>query len=81
WLELGLPGVISLALFIYFGGLTLRRASLPVPVLAACIGAAAAVAVSMLVEGSLWQVWRIAAMALAGMGIALSYSLHKVWNT
>ncbi|NOX95880.1 MAG: O-antigen ligase family protein [Alphaproteobacteria bacterium] len=80
WLELGLPGVAAFGLFIHFGGTVLRRANLPVPNVAAIIGALAAITVSVLVEGSLWQVWRLAAMALAGMGIALSYSLHRQWK-
>jgi len=67
-------------LFIHFGGTILQRASLPTPNVAAVIGALAAIIVSVLVEGSLWQVWRLAAMALAGMGIALSYSLHRQWK-
>jgi O-antigen ligase len=80
WLELGLPGVVSLGSFFYFGGAVLRRAKLPAPIVAASVGALAAITLSVLVEGSLWQVWRLAAMALAGMGIALSYSLHQQWR-
>jgi len=80
WLELGLPGVISLGLFFYFGGVALRHASLPTPIIAVAVGALAAVVVSLMVEGSLWQVWRLAAMALAAMGVALSYSLHQQWK-
>ena len=80
WLELGLPGVISLGLFFYFGGVALRRASLPTPIIAVTVGALAAIVVSLMVEGSLWQVWRLAAMALAAMGVALSYSLHQQWK-
>ncbi|MEO1241670.1 MAG: O-antigen ligase family protein [Pseudomonadota bacterium] len=81
WLELGLPGVISLGLFFYFGAAALRRAVLPTPIAAVSVGALAAIVVSLMVEGSLWQVWRLAAMALAGMGTALSYSLHQQWKT
>ncbi len=80
WLELGLPGVAAFGLFIYFGGTILQRASLPTPNVSAFLGAVAAIIISVLVEGSLWQVWRLAAMALAGMGIALSYSLHRQWK-
>ena len=78
WLELGLPGVLALGAFIYYGGEVFRRANLPTPVIAASVGAVAAIVVSIMVEGSLWQVWRLAAMALAGMGIALAYSLHQL---
>ena len=80
WLELGLPGVLSLGLFFYFGSAVLRRAALPTPITAVSVGVLAAISVSLMVEGSLWQVWRLAAMALAGMGAALSYSLHQQWK-
>ena len=80
WLELGLPGVFSLGLFFYFGSNVLRRATLPTPTIAVSVGVLAAIVVSLMVEGSLWQVWRLAAMALAAMGVALSYSLHQQWK-
>ncbi len=77
WLELGLPGVLTFTAFVYCGMKVLKNANPPAAVLAAIVGAIAAIAVSMSVEGSLWQVWRLAAMALAGMGAALSYSLQQ----
>jgi len=77
WLELGLPGVMAMGVFFYCGMRVLQRAQLPAAVAAALAGAVAAIAVSIMVEGSLWQVWRLAAMALAGMGLALSYSLNQ----
>ncbi len=77
WLELGLPGVAALALFIYFGMKMLLRVKLSKAVGAASVGAFAAVLVSITVEGSLWQVWRLAAMALAASGIALAHGLEK----
>lgn len=80
WLELGLPGVASLALFIHCGMRALRRAKPPTAIMAGIIGALAAILTSILVEGSLWQVWRVAAMALAGMGCALAYSLSRHWK-
>ncbi|MEM9495463.1 MAG: O-antigen ligase family protein [Pseudomonadota bacterium] len=77
WLELGLPGVLALAAAIYWGGNCLLGAERHVAVGAGLCGAIAAIVVSMMVEGSLWQVWRMAAMALAGMGVALSYSITE----
>ncbi len=78
WLELGLPGVFAIAAFVYFGMRVLRRAALPTAVITGMIGAVTAIAVSFLVEGSIWQVWRLAAIALAAMGVALSYSLYRL---
>jgi len=80
WLELGLPGVLSFTAFIYCGMKVLRNANPPSAILAAIVGVIAAIALSMTVEGSLWQVWRLAAMALAGMGAALAYSLQRNWS-
>jgi O-antigen ligase len=80
WLELGLPGVLSFTAFVYCGMKVLKNTNPPAAVLASVVGAIAAIAVSMSVEGSLWQVWRLAAMALAGMGAALAYSLHHNWS-
>ncbi len=77
WLELGLPGVLSLAAALFFGMRLLQAANLSTPILAALAGAIATILVSVMVEGSIWQVWRLAAMALAGMGIALSYAIHQ----
>ncbi|NNL90170.1 MAG: O-antigen ligase family protein [Marinicaulis sp.] len=77
WLELGLPGVLSLALFLFFGGRAFAAKDLPTPVVAAMSGAVTAILVSIMIEGSLWQVWRLAAMSLAGMGVALAYMLHE----
>ncbi len=80
WLELGLPGVLSLAVFFYSGMKVLLRTTVPVAIDATLIGLLAAIAVSISVEGSMWQVWRFAAMALAGMGAALAFSVHKHWG-
>ena len=78
WLELGLPGVFAVAIFVACGMRILLRVRLPKVVAVAASGAAAAVTVSFMVEGSLWQVWRLAAIALAAMGVALSYSLYNL---
>lgn len=77
WLELGIPGVAAMAAFVYFGMRMLLRARLSRAVSAAAAGAFAAILVSVLIEGSLWQVWRLAAMALAASGVALAHSLEK----
>ena len=77
WLELGLPGVAALALFLIYGLKTLLAANLSKAVTAAAVGAFGAILVSLMVEGSLWQVWRLAAMALAASGVALAHSVEK----
>ena len=78
WLELGVPGVLAMAAFVHFGFRALRAIALPTVVVAGLIGALSALLVSLLVEGSIWQVWRHAAIALAAMGVALSYSLYRI---
>ena len=80
WLELGLPGVLSFAAFLFFGAKSFARANLQKPVIAAAAGAFAAVFASTLVETSLWQVWRFAAMGLAAMGVGLAHALHVNWS-
>ncbi len=80
WLELGLPGVLAFGGFLYWGARAFVAAELQKPVIAAAAGAFAAVLASTLVETSLWQVWRFAAMGLAAMGIGLAHSLHMNWS-
>jgi len=77
WLELGVPGVVAVAAFIWYGLAALLRARLSKAVGAAAVGAFVAILVSVMVEGSLWQVWRLAAMALAASGVALAHMLEK----
>ncbi len=77
WLELGLPGVFATAAFLWFALAALLRARLSRAVGAAIAGAFVAILVSVMVEGSLWQVWRLAAMALAASGVALAHMLEK----
>jgi O-antigen ligase len=72
WLETGLPGVLLFAAFVYCGADALARAPLSAGEKAAAAATAAAMLVSALVEMSLWQVWRLAAPALAGLFIALA---------
>ena len=80
WLELGVPGVLAFGGFLYWGAAAFARAGLEKPVIAAAVGAFAAVLASTLVETSLWQVWRFAAMGLAAMGVGLAHSLHMNWS-
>ncbi len=80
WLELGIPGVLAFGGFLYWGASAFARAGLEKPVIAAAAGAFAAILASTLVETSLWQVWRFAAMGLAAMGVGLAYSLHMNWS-
>lgn len=77
WLELGLPGVIAFAVFVHCGARLLREAALSPAVAAAIVGSVVVFLVTVMVDGSLWQVWRFASMALAAMGAALGYSLEQ----
>ena len=76
WMELGAAGLGLFGIAIFGGGLALIRASLPAAVAAGAAGAIGAVLVSVLVEASLWQVWRLSAAGLAALGVALSYSFN-----
>ena len=80
WLELGLVGVAAFGGFLYWGAIAFARAKLEKAVIAAAAGAFAAILASTLVETSLWQVWRFAAMGLAAMGVGLAHSLHMNWS-
>lgn len=80
WLELGIPGVLAFGGFLYWGAAAFARAGLEKAVIAAAAGAFAAVLASTLIETSLWQVWRFAAMGLAAMGVGLAHSLHMNWS-
>lgn len=80
WLELGLPGALMFGGFVFFGARSFARADLQKPVIAAAAGAFAAIYASTLVETSLWQVWRFAAMGLAAMGVGLAHALHMNWS-
>jgi hypothetical protein len=71
WLELGVPGAALLALAIAFGAQALLAAKLDRGALAATAACAAAFLVECLVELSIWQVWRLSALALAATLIAL----------
>ena len=77
WLELGIPGVALSAGMIWFAGRAFLIADAPKPIIAAIVGASAAVVLSFSTEASLWQVWRLAAIGVAGMGVALALKLHQ----
>ena len=78
WLELGAPGVIFFAVAIVAGVIALRRARLDALTMAAIAGAAGFSFISVMIEFSLWQVWRMAVFALAAFGAAVSYSFNKL---
>jgi len=77
WLELGVPGAIFFAIAFAAGASALLRARLDVLTMAAIAGAAGFSFISVMIEFSLWQVWRLAAFALAAFGAAVSYSLNN----
>ncbi len=77
WLELGLPGVISLALAIASATAALLKANADRLTMAAIAAAIAAAFVSVMFEASLWQVWRLAVFALAAFGCAMAYSTNN----
>jgi hypothetical protein len=72
WLELGVPGVLLISLAAIGATGALTRAGHSRTALAAASAAIAAFLVSAAVEASLWQVWRLAALTLAAMGVALA---------
>lgn len=78
WLELGVPGAVFFAIAIAAGAIALRRARLDALTMAAITGAAGFSFISVMIEFSLWQVWRLAVFALAAFGAAVSYSFNKL---
>lgn len=78
WLELGIFGVLTIAVALVFA---LRRLAGVEPqrlAMAAIAGASAVSYISFMFEASLWQAWRIAVLSLAAFGGALSYSLNRL---
>ncbi len=73
WLEAGIVGAVLFAAAILNGAMAIMRTSLEPIVKALIAGCAIVVFVSALFEMSLWQVWRNAAPAYAGVMIALIY--------
>lgn len=72
WLELGLPGVALFALTIVSAAQALLNSRLDRGAIAAIVATAASFFASSLVEVSIWQVWRLAGLALAALFIALA---------
>ena len=81
WLEFGLPGVVLTMLSLWFGFRAFAPFALidvPRSVVAALAGMTIAITVSFMVEASLWQLWRLAAIAFAGMGISYAVALERL---
>lgn len=71
WLELGLPGVIFTAVLMVAGGRLLKDARLGRASAAALVGASASILLFAMIEMSIWQDWRLAAIGIAAAGLAL----------
>ncbi|MCB2098187.1 MAG: hypothetical protein KDE05_11175, partial [Parvularculaceae bacterium] len=77
WLELGLPGVVAAASALIAAAISLYKLSMSRPAFAAICGALAASLISLLVEASLWQAWRLAVFGLAAFACAVAYRLDN----
>jgi hypothetical protein len=77
WLELGPAGAALLALSLLFGARALDRLELRRLSAASIAAVAATIYCSFMLEASIWQAWRLAALALAIIGASLSYSLNR----
>lgn len=77
WLELGVPGVVFAAIAGAAALAALWKTSLDRATGAALCAVLAASFISVMLEASLWQVWRLAVFALAAFGCAVSYSINK----
>ncbi|MEL7490190.1 MAG: hypothetical protein AAGJ73_05680 [Pseudomonadota bacterium] len=76
WMELGAAGALLFGLVIMMGGIALIRVDLPKEVASATAGAGIALLVFFAVEMSIWQFWRLGGLALAAIGVALSYYVN-----
>ncbi|HXI87550.1 MAG TPA: hypothetical protein VNH64_08825, partial [Parvularculaceae bacterium] len=65
------------AIFLFAAGRAIFEARAGRATLAAIAGAGAATLVSLLVEASLWQIWRLAAIAIAACGLALLHQFES----
>jgi hypothetical protein len=74
WLELGIPGAAFALAGAGAATRLLVRAKFARAVAAGIAGAGAATLVSFFVEASFWQVWRLAAIAIAAAGLALAHA-------
>jgi len=77
WLELGLPGVVAAASALIAAAISLYKLSMSRPAFAAICGALAASLISLLVEASLWQAWRLAVFGLAAFACTVAYRLDN----
>lgn len=78
WMDLGAPGAFAFAAAAVFGFFALARLEGPRVFFAAAAAVSASVLVSALIEASLWQNWRIAAVGFAAAGLALAWSFHNL---
>lgn len=76
WLELGVPGVLTIGAAMAFGLIRLLDVPPRRTAFAAIAALGAAAYISFMFEASLWQAWRVAILSLAAFGAALSYSLY-----
>ncbi|MEZ5919833.1 MAG: hypothetical protein R3C60_00625 [Parvularculaceae bacterium] len=77
WLELGVPGVILVGVAIFGGMRALGRVNIGEIAIAAISASAAVIFVSFSVEASLWQAWRLAAIAFSVFGATICAALQK----
>lgn len=73
WLELGVVGVATLFIAFIASAIALMRIEIPRAAAAALAAAFAVSFISVILEASLWQAWRLAVFALAAFGVALAF--------
>jgi O-antigen ligase len=78
WLELGIPGVIFFAGAIVNGAGAILKAELPAGARAVVAATAAGLVASASLEWSLWQVWRLGAVVLVALYLALALKASPV---
>lgn len=77
WMDLGFVGAAAAAAAVAFGAAALARQADDRPLVAGAAAIAVAVLASGLLEASLWQPWRIAAVGFGATGLALSSALRR----
>ena len=77
WLELGVPGVILVGVAVFGGMRAVGRAKIGEIAIAAISASAAVLLVSFSVEASIWQAWRLAAIAFSAFGATICAALQK----
>ena len=78
WLEAGLPGVILTAALVIFGASAVLSSALDKQMMAGLAGLLAVVLVSFCVEASLWQLWRLASIAIGVAGVMVSARIQPI---